>query len=89
LIRGQAIVIIAPPPEVAYPFILDVEGYPQQIINFFIVIVRAYCSPFVHDFIRHFYQGLFWLRYREPNTHRPFKGKNIAYLCKPPLTVWL
>ncbi|KAJ6583989.1 amino acid transporter [Mycena vulgaris] len=32
------IVIIAPPPSVAYPFILDVEGYPQQIINFFIVI---------------------------------------------------
>ncbi|OBZ67883.1 High-affinity methionine permease [Grifola frondosa] len=32
------IVIIAPPPAVAYPFILDVEGYPQQIINFFIVI---------------------------------------------------
>ncbi|KAJ7701440.1 amino acid transporter [Mycena rosella] len=34
----SAIVIIAPPPSVAYPFILDVEGYPQQIINFFIVI---------------------------------------------------
>jgi len=32
------IVIIAPPPAVAYPFILDVEGYPGQIINFFIVI---------------------------------------------------
>ncbi|KAI0667184.1 high affinity methionine permease [Trametes maxima] len=32
------IVIIAPPPAVAYPFILDVEGYPSQIINFFIVI---------------------------------------------------
>ncbi|KAI0754054.1 high affinity methionine permease [Daedaleopsis nitida] len=32
------VVIIAPPPAVAYPFILDVEGYPQQIINFFIVI---------------------------------------------------
>ncbi|KAL4261032.1 Cellular Amino Acid Transporter [Pleurotus pulmonarius] len=31
------IVIIAPPPQVAYPFILDVEGYPQQIINVFIV----------------------------------------------------
>ena len=30
--------IIAPPPAVAYPFILDVEGYPGQIINFFIVI---------------------------------------------------
>lgn len=24
---------------VAYPFIIDVEGYPTQIINFFIVIV--------------------------------------------------
>ena len=32
------IVIIAPPPSVAYPFILDVEGYPQQIINFAIVV---------------------------------------------------
>ncbi|KAF9528470.1 amino acid transporter [Crepidotus variabilis] len=32
------IVIIAPPPSVAYPFILDVEGYPQQIFNFFIVL---------------------------------------------------
>ncbi|KAI0783783.1 amino acid transporter [Abortiporus biennis] len=49
------IVIIAPPPSVAYPFILDVEGYPQQIINFFIVI------------------GLFWLRWKKPNAHRPFK----------------
>jgi hypothetical protein len=36
----QVIVIIGPPPAVAYPFILDIEGYPQQIINFFIVIVR-------------------------------------------------
>ncbi|KAJ7080551.1 amino acid transporter, partial [Mycena epipterygia] len=52
----SVIVIIAPPPAVAYPFILDVEGYPQQIINFFIVI------------------GLFWLRYKEPNAKRPFKG---------------
>ncbi|KAF8899487.1 amino acid transporter [Gymnopilus junonius] len=33
----SVIVIIAPPPEVAYPFILDVEGYPSQIINLFIV----------------------------------------------------
>ncbi|OJA09985.1 hypothetical protein AZE42_12695, partial [Rhizopogon vesiculosus] len=32
------IVIIGPPPAVAYPFILDMEGYPQQIINFFVVI---------------------------------------------------
>ncbi|KAI0685727.1 amino acid transporter [Cytidiella melzeri] len=34
----SVIVIIAPPPNIAYPFILDVEGYPQQIINLFIVI---------------------------------------------------
>ncbi|KAF7298689.1 Amino acid transporter [Mycena indigotica] len=32
------IVIIGPPPAVAYPFILDIEGYPSQIINLFIVI---------------------------------------------------
>ncbi|KAJ7780836.1 high affinity methionine permease [Mycena maculata] len=34
----SAIVIIAPPPAVAYPFILDVEGYPAQIINLFVVL---------------------------------------------------
>ncbi|KAH9932865.1 amino acid transporter [Fomitopsis serialis] len=51
----SVIVIIAPPPNIAYPFILDVEGYPTQIINLFVVI------------------GLFWLRYRKPNAHRPFK----------------
>ncbi|KAI0063741.1 high affinity methionine permease [Artomyces pyxidatus] len=49
------IVIIAPPPTVAYPFILDVEGYPQQIINLFVVL------------------GLFYLRWKEPLLHRPFK----------------
>jgi hypothetical protein len=38
---SQVIIIIAPPPAVVYPFILDVEGYPQQIINFFIVVVRT------------------------------------------------
>ena len=35
------IIILGPPPSVAYPFILDVEGYPQQIINFFIVCVSS------------------------------------------------
>ncbi|KAG1847733.1 hypothetical protein F4604DRAFT_1537281, partial [Suillus subluteus] len=38
----SVIVIIAPPQNIAYPFILDVEGYPQQIINFFIVIGLFY-----------------------------------------------
>ncbi|KAI0317437.1 high affinity methionine permease [Amylostereum chailletii] len=41
----SVIVIIAPPPNVAYPFILDVEVYPGQIINFFIVIVRSVLPP--------------------------------------------
>ncbi|KAI0261883.1 high affinity methionine permease [Gloeopeniophorella convolvens] len=36
------IVIIAPPPQVAYPFILDVEGYPAQIINLFIILGLFY-----------------------------------------------
>ncbi|KAI0783753.1 amino acid transporter [Abortiporus biennis] len=51
----SVIVIIAPPPAVAYPFILDIEGYPQQIINLFIVF------------------GLFYLRWKKPNAHRPFR----------------
>lgn len=38
----SVIVIIAPPPNIVYPFILDVEGYPQQIINLFIVIGLFY-----------------------------------------------
>ncbi|KIK21107.1 hypothetical protein PISMIDRAFT_29970 [Pisolithus microcarpus 441] len=38
----SVIVILGPPMSVAYPFILDVEGYPMQIINFFIVIGLFY-----------------------------------------------
>ncbi|KAF5320748.1 hypothetical protein D9619_002215 [Psilocybe cf. subviscida] len=34
----SVIVIIAPPPSIVYPFILDVEGYPAQVINMFIVV---------------------------------------------------
>ena len=48
-IYRQVIIILGPPPSVAYPFILDVEGYPQQIINFFIVCV---------SFFVYFYGGI-------------------------------
>ncbi|KAI9570761.1 amino acid/polyamine transporter I [Boletus coccyginus] len=34
----SVIVILGPPMNVAYPFILDVQGYPTQIISLFIVI---------------------------------------------------
>ena len=36
---NQIIIILGPPPAVAYPFILDVEGYPNQLINLFVVLV--------------------------------------------------
>ncbi|KAH0830171.1 amino acid permease-domain-containing protein [Lanmaoa asiatica] len=49
------IVILGPPMNVAYPFILDIQEYPSQIINFFVVI------------------GLFWMRWKRPDLHRPFK----------------
>jgi len=49
------IVIIVPPQRVAYPFILDVSGYPVQIINLFVIL------------------GFFYLRWKKPNTPRPFK----------------
>ena len=67
------IVIIAPPPSVAYPFILDVEGYPGQIINLFIVLVSPIYPRQVYNFLIQF-QGLFWLRWKKPHAHRPFKG---------------
>jgi hypothetical protein len=41
----EVIVIVAPPLAVAYPFILDVSGYPQQIINLFVVLVRVCSYP--------------------------------------------
>ena len=43
------IIIIGPPPSVAYPFILDVEGYPQQIIYFFIGFVSFFVYFYVCD----------------------------------------
>ncbi|KZO94864.1 amino acid transporter [Calocera viscosa TUFC12733] len=33
----SVIVILGPPAEVAYPFILDVQGYPGQIVHLFVV----------------------------------------------------
>ncbi|KZO94863.1 amino acid transporter [Calocera viscosa TUFC12733] len=34
----SVIIIIGPPAAVAYPFILDIEGYPGQIISLFVVL---------------------------------------------------
>ncbi|KAG2743385.1 amino acid transporter [Suillus brevipes Sb2] len=50
----SVIVIIAPPPNIVYPFILDVEGYPQQIINLFIVIGLFYLRWKKPDAVRPF-----------------------------------
>ncbi|KAI0045635.1 amino acid transporter [Auriscalpium vulgare] len=38
----SVIVILAPPTKVAYPFILNVQVYPYQIINFFVVVGLFY-----------------------------------------------
>ncbi|KAI0752050.1 amino acid transporter [Fomes fomentarius] len=32
------VVILAAPPSVAYPFIINITGYPQQVVNFFVVV---------------------------------------------------
>ncbi|KAG1834891.1 amino acid transporter [Suillus variegatus] len=50
----SVIIIVAPPPTIVYPFILDVEGYPQQIINFFIVIGLFYLRWKKPDAVRPF-----------------------------------
>jgi len=48
------IVIVAPPLAVAYPFILDVSGYPQQIINLFVVLGLFYFRWKKPHFLRPF-----------------------------------
>ena len=71
---------------VAYPFILDVAGYPAQIINFFVVTVRLptlYLTPFSSPTT--FSQGLFWMRWKRPDIPRPFKGRWI--LCQERLAL--
>lgn len=74
----EVIVIIAPPLSVAYPFILDVASYPAQIVNLFVILVRAFpmlsSSP---QLLIGFEQGLFYLRWKKPHLPRPFKGTPI------------
>jgi hypothetical protein len=41
-----------------YPFILDFVGYPLQVINFFIIIVRDDILPFIIDTHVNFVLGL-------------------------------
>ncbi|KAG2090015.1 amino acid transporter [Suillus discolor] len=50
----SVIVIIGPPPNIAYPFILDIQEYPKQIINFFIVIALFYLRWRKPDAVRPF-----------------------------------
>ncbi|KAL5504704.1 hypothetical protein ACEPAH_7367 [Sanghuangporus vaninii] len=50
----SAIVILAPPPDVAYPFILDVEGYPTQILNLLIIFGLFYLRWKKPDAVRPF-----------------------------------
>ena len=45
-LRMKVIVILGPPMNVVYPFVLDVQGYPTQIISFFVVIVCLLPLPF-------------------------------------------
>ncbi|KAG1853843.1 amino acid transporter [Suillus tomentosus] len=50
----SAITIIAPPPNIAFPFILDIEGYPQQIIDLFVVTGLFYLRWKKPDAVRPF-----------------------------------
>ncbi|KIJ93551.1 hypothetical protein K443DRAFT_135026 [Laccaria amethystina LaAM-08-1] len=81
------IIIIAPPPAIVYPFILDVEGYPQQIINFFIVVGLIWLRWKKPDAVRPFKgkscrwsQALSWL----PLSYCGFQfGHHLHYSSWP------
>ena len=80
----KVIVILAPPLRVAYPFILDVAGYPLQVIDVFIVLVRVPCLSLSPTTLISLPQGLFYLRWKKPHLARPFKGTFIRlYLGIP------
>ncbi|KAI0765747.1 amino acid transporter [Irpex lacteus] len=92
------IVIIAPPPNIAYPFILDVEGYPQQIINFFIVIGLFWlrwkkpdaARPFKGDFLSVWLPlAFFFLAATVFLIVAPFLRPANGVGDTPPLPYWL
>ena len=53
-----------PPPGNVYAFVFDVEQYPQQIVNVFVIAIKG--LTFVVRFEAEPLIGLFLLRYRKP-----------------------
>jgi L-type amino acid transporter 9 len=76
----KVIVIIAPPQKVAYPFILDLSGYPTQIIFLFVVLVSLilFLPPDTPSI--DLKQGFFYLRWEKPHAPRPFRGTYLRLL---------
>ena len=93
----EVIVIIAPPLSVAYPFILDIAGYPSQIINLSVILVRVFplLSSSPQALLIVYEQGLFYLRWKKPHLPKPFKGttvqlhSDVASLLISDNVVWL
>ncbi|KAJ4165653.1 hypothetical protein LMH87_007277 [Akanthomyces muscarius] len=65
------LIIVLPPSDKIYSFILEVEGYGGQITGLAIAV------------------GLLWLRYTQPELHRPYKASLFAVSVKLALTLAL
>ncbi|OAR01877.1 hypothetical protein LLEC1_05823 [Akanthomyces lecanii] len=65
------LIIVLPPSDKIYSFILEVEGYGGQITGLAIAV------------------GLLWLRYKQPDLHRPYKASLFAVSVKLALTLAL
>ncbi|KZS96537.1 high affinity methionine permease [Sistotremastrum niveocremeum HHB9708] len=88
----SVIVIIAPPPSVAYPFILDVEGYPAQIINLFVVSGLLYlraAKPGLRALIVWLPFAFFYLAAACFLLIAPFLRPSNRVGDTPPLPYWL
>ncbi|KII87999.1 hypothetical protein PLICRDRAFT_30477 [Plicaturopsis crispa FD-325 SS-3] len=89
----QVIIILGPPPAVAYPFILDVEGYPGQIINLFIVVGLFWLRWRKPDAIRPFKVwwplALFFMAAAVFLLIAPFLPPANGKGDTPPLPYWL
>lgn len=65
------LIIVLPPSDRIYSFILEVEGYGGQITGLAIAV------------------GLLWLRYKQPELHRPYKASLFAVAVKLLLSLTL
>ncbi|KAF8462471.1 amino acid/polyamine transporter I [Gautieria morchelliformis] len=89
----SVVVILGPPPNIVYPFILDIEGYPQQVVNLFIILGLFYLrwtKPNAHRPFKVWWPiAVFFLAAAVFLIIAPFLPPSNRVGDTPPLPYWL